>query len=137
MKENNKLLAEFLGWLVMECYVTPTDEAITSLKLNSEFKEIPPYTMKFHNDWNWLMLVVDKIESLGLGQRNFTVKISYDVCSIDFTSLHERRETPLIFKRSTDQRNKIEAVYNACVEFVEWLNKEEYQKAVMNSIDLE
>src|SRR5690606_39051026 len=114
-----------LGWLVMERYVTPTDEAITSLKLNSEFKEIPPYTMKFHNDWNWLMLVVDKIEN----QHNRTVQIERGICYIHNGGIHHGR--------STKVQTKIEAVYNACVEFVEWLNKEEYQKAVMNSIDLE
>lgn len=126
MKENNKLLAEFLGWLVMECYVTPTDEAITSLKLNSEFKEIPPYTMKFHNDWNWLMEVVDKIESL-----SFRVRFEMETCFI----MDDNFET--IIASTGHEKSKIEAVYNACVEFVEWLNKEEYQKAVMNSIDLE
>lgn len=136
MKENNILLANFLGWKIDTegRYIAPFGEMDESSYMRYDYEKD---NLQFDCDWNWLMEVVEKIESLGLSQRNFTVKISYDVCSIDFTSLYERRETPLIFKRSTDQRNKIEAVYNACVEFVKWLNKEEYQKAVMNSIDLE
>lgn len=131
-KENNKLLAEFLGWLVMERYVTPTDEAITSLKLNSEFKEIPPYTMKFHNDWNWLMLVVDKIENLETKDgRTFTIDMYRDSVLIFEYGTHTNE---IIF---TEGKGRLENLYNACIQFVEWLNKEEYQKAVMNSIDLE
>lgn len=115
--ENNKILAEFLGWLVMGCYVTPTEESITKLKLNSEFA---PYVMKFHNDWNWIMLVVDKIENTrGKNGVYFDVAIDSTGCWIDLNL-----KTLIKIDTQGDRKmNKIQATYNACVDFVKWYNE--------------
>lgn len=59
--------------------------------------------LKFHRDWNWLMSVVEKC---------FKTEGDY--------SLHKEIEDALIF--NTD--NRIEAVYNACVEFVKWYDNQ-------------
>lgn len=112
-KEINEMFAQFLGWFVAECYVTPTDKDIKCLNLDTEFKEIPPYTMKFHCDWNWLMLVVDKIENV----HNKTVLIERQKCHIHSGGTHHGV--------STKVQSKIEAVYNACAEFVQWYNKQQ------------
>lgn len=67
--------------------------------------------VKYATDWNWLMLVVEKIESLGF----------------DFNIL-----TPTVIGIFSDEgknlicydgkENKIDAVYNACVEFIKFYN---------------
>ncbi len=120
--ENNKIIAEFLGW---------------SKKINKEEEEIPFYNLpiKFRNpngikeyipiegfifesDWNWLMEVVEKIESLGgavcIGNGNCVMIIFYltDVMGESYSKTRE-----LIGE------TKIEAVYNACVEFIKWYNE--------------
>ena len=59
--------------------------------------------LKFHSDWNWLMEVVEKI---------YTTKASYN--------LHKNIEDAFIYK----SENRIESVYNACVEFIKWYNNE-------------
>lgn len=103
MEENNKLLAEFI-WA-----------KVTDLKGNQKPIYYPilgaSHTkLKFHRDWNWLMLVVDKIESL-----NKTVQIERGICHIHNGGIHHGR--------STKTQSKIEATYNACVEFVKWYNE--------------
>jgi hypothetical protein len=107
--ENNKLLAEFLGW---------------SKKINKEGEETPFYNLpiELHNhlgitqhiplegfvfdtDWNWLMQVVEKI-----------IKDFYKLnpCPI---YLKMNIEKQLI---ATDK----EGIYNACIEFVKWYNEQ-------------
>jgi hypothetical protein len=109
--ENNKLLAEFLG------YKTYKMNGV----LNVHYSEVNVRTIQdthYHTDWNWLMQVVEKIESLGycliIGGR--TTK---NYCEIrgeadDFTTKYS----------DSYGETKIEAVYNACIEFVKWYNEQ-------------
>jgi hypothetical protein len=71
--------------------------------------------LKFHSDWNWLMEVVEKIEEIE-GNR-FKVEIYNNVCRI-----YDHQEYDDVID-ITDE-TKIEAVYNACVEFIKWYNKQ-------------
>ena len=66
---------------------------------------------KYDTDWNWLMPVVKKIESLG-----YRVTIVRHICRIDLTE-----ESKLII---SEDIKKIEAVYSACLEFIKWYNKQ-------------
>jgi hypothetical protein len=99
--ENNKLLAEFMGEIDLKRH---NNTFITSYK--------------YDTDWNWLMKVVEKIESLGyclvIGGR--TTK---NYCEIrgevdDFTTKYS----------DSYGETKIEAVYNACIDFVKWYNNQ-------------
>jgi hypothetical protein len=110
--ENNKLLAEFLGRNGKIRKSQYTWKGIDDL-LSGGWIEVE--YMKFHTDWNWLMQVVEKIESLGYKiEINKTQKFNscfiYDV------------NNKTIVKTFTEIR--IEAVYNACVEFVKWYNNQ-------------
>ena len=108
--ENNKLIAEFLvnneGNLVKirdGVYSTIDDNEVPDddLTIND---------LKYHSDWNWLMRVVEKIESIK-GTQIFINGIS---CEIMFKG-------KVISKHFN---TKIEAVYNACVTFIDWYNKQ-------------
>lgn len=119
MEENNKLLAEFLGITFkdnrFECD-TLYNELIKENSYITFLEEVEEIDVNnhlhFHSDWGWLMLVVDKIEN----QHNRTVQIERGICYIHNGGIHHGR--------STKVQTKIEAVYNACVDFVEWWNKE-------------
>lgn len=70
---------------------------------------------KYHSDWNCLMEVVEKIESLGSCQIDISVKwcrINYKDNTFSYDSRNHLKGT------------KIEAVYNACVEFINYYNKQ-------------
>ena len=110
--ENNILLAEFLGKHIKEGKNYHEFFAINSKLYSTD-------ELKFHNDWNWLMQVVEKIESIG-----FWVEILggvHNVCQIGTTN----EENSFIY---LDDEVKIEAVYNACIKFVKWYNESLIQK---------
>ena len=66
---------------------------------------------QYHNNWNELMYLVEKIESIK-GTQIFINGISCEV----------------MFKGKVISKHfntKIEAVYNACIEFIKWYNTQE------------
>ena len=65
--------------------------------------------LKFHNDWNWLMQVVEKIHSLE--DCNYKIEISH------YTHIDTLPQ--IIYRKGT----MIENTYNACVEFIKWHNE--------------
>jgi len=76
------------------------------------------YTNYFKEDWNTLMEVVDKIESITVDEDNsFNVTIgatNYCVIQDSNGELYESVENYGVSKLIT--------TYNACVEFVKWFN---------------
>ena len=100
--ENNKIIAEFIGW-----------EINNELWINDKkvFVQYTDQSLKFNSDWNRLMEVVEKIE-----------KLKYFI-QIDSIGVVISKEKKII--TVSDNRYKIEAVYNACVEFIKWYNKQE------------
>ena len=101
---DNKLIAEFLG---MEL----TTDGISQLYYTEDrsLKQIP----KFHTDWNWLMKVVDKIEGYNYGATLFIIED--EKCHVN---------TQNGFEIDSVGHTKIQATYNACVEFVKWYNEQ-------------
>ena len=114
--ENNKLIAEFMGvfdkilstgnihsWSDAPFYYTTEDTREKVIKNISKYS-------KYSKDWNWLMQVVEKIEKL-----KCTVVIEKNICRIHKWGLH--------FGHAYKFETKIEAVYNACIEFIKWYNE--------------
>ena len=59
--KDNKLIAEFMGMT----YGDPNDDSVM-IQMTSQGNEVVPIeSMKYHTSWDWLMPVVEKIESLG------------------------------------------------------------------------
>lgn len=125
--EDNKIIAEFMGvfdkilstgnihsWSDSPFFYTTEDSK------EKVMNNIAKYS-KYHSDWNWLMGVVEKIESL-----EFVVTICYLLTEITNEDLGQR-ETPLKSEVITISNNnggtKIQTTYNACVEFIKWHNK--------------
>ena len=102
--ENNKLIAEFMG-LNLHQGVWRKSTLATERKICKED------ALKYHEDWNWLMIVVEKIESLG-----YRIEIVKHICRIYLSN----KETIII----SENTPKIEAVYNAVVEFIKWYNNQ-------------
>lgn len=112
--QNNKLIAEFLGWTLDNPSTFPTE-------LHQE-KEIQGFwELRFDTDWNWLMEVVEKIEKI---QRSKWSKNTYPCISISAISCK------ISFYGNTEEiisniirPSKKQAIYDACVEFIKWYNK--------------
>ena len=76
---------------------------------NIDFKDVKNY----HSDWNWLMEVVEKIEE--------TADWSLELLTTD------KKEYQMLIPLSNTNvivETKIEAVYNACIEFIKWYNEQ-------------
>jgi hypothetical protein len=75
--------------------------------------------VKYSSDYNWLMEVVCKIESIEDGNNcakyNFIIEQSF----IEIIDNHTSEE---IIK--LDRGTKKEAIYNACIEFIKWYNQQ-------------
>jgi hypothetical protein len=108
--ENNKLIAEFMGLQTITF-----DKTMYLLKWKNNLVQPKDDTIfKFDSDWNWLMEVVEKIEDL-----------SY---SLEINKQEENDYQCIIVKKDiivqTFSSKKIEAVYNACLEFIKWYNEQ-------------
>ena len=117
--ENNKLIAEFMGWKEnKDMEVKLTSGGITYYFQKNDEACIPE-TMCYHSDWNWLMKVVEKIESIEDGI--YQVDILQEGCNI------LKRCALFIDKRVgklESDTTKIESVYLACIEFIKWYNEQ-------------
>jgi hypothetical protein len=106
--EDNKLLAEFMG-----------KEWHNSFFAGVSIISPSNITYKFDTDWNWLMQVVEKIESIEDNRFLFQTSARQGF----YAEIRERfsYETKI---EDAYGKTRIEAVYNACVEFVKWYNEQ-------------
>ena len=96
---NNKLIAEFMGI----DYVNVVKEILSITSMDA-------YQLPYNKDWNWLIPVVEKIESLGYvftiqgGKAEYGEMISETRCFI--------------------AEDKLSSTYKAVVEFINQYNNE-------------
>lgn len=109
MMEENRIIAEFDGWV----YV-PTNENDLS---NEHYEKGEAWcsvnSFIYHSDWNALMSVVEKIESLG-----YEVTI-YNKSAIVWTNAKGIKN----YYERTIGDTKLSAVYSACIKFINWYNE--------------
>ena len=109
--DNNKLLAEFMG-----------KEWHNSFFAGVSIISPSNITYKFHTDYNWLMQVVDKIETIKKDNLYFNIQIDKDKVSLFYTHISEpTKQTEMFFEWG--QENKIANIYKIVVEFVKWYNQ--------------
>lgn len=131
LRENNKLIAKFMGYM---CDNPEEDSCTfeTPFMINTSDKEnweadindwnswLRADEMQYHTSWDWLMPVVEKIESFvyenGCAKYNVIIEQSW----VDIIDNHTSDEIV-----GVDADSKDIAVYKAVVEFIEWYNKKE------------
>lgn len=113
-KENNKLIAEFMGTKIGEDNYSWRPGCIE--KLREEH-------LAYHKEWGWLMPVVEKIETINC-DGNSHLDIKY-IVSIEATYciISAGGEAEVCF--CDWGKTKIESCYHACVEFIKMYNKNE------------
>jgi len=103
----NKMIAEFMGFQHTPIGWFDADEL---LKLpnttDNTFDEL-----RFDTDWNWLIGVVDKIESLGFVFKTYGKGTTF---------LKKGTFNKPIWNDEFTGKDRKKAVYNACVEFIKW-----------------
>lgn len=124
--ENNKLIAEFMGSKYINIPYTDNDGNIQDFWHWSKPENGWPVNIYggmemstafmienwfYHSSWDWLMPVVDKIESLGNQIAVFNKAAAISNCK----NLN-------LFSDSFKGETKIEATYKAIVRFIKWHN---------------
>jgi hypothetical protein len=133
--ETNRLIAEFMGakieiWEeVNQPYYKGTNHKGWSCGSSDRqrVEENVYNSCNFQNDWNLLMEVVEKIESLDfrfemLSQKS-NQKEGLMYCNIEIGST-SYSGADITIDSYGGKTNKIEAFYNGCVEFIKWYNEQ-------------
>lgn len=105
--ENNKLIAEFLGYELEEILSGKEVYAIEGLNNNLEF--FYPNELLYHSDWNWLMYLVEKIFQTAEDEK-----------------IEDEIEIGILLAiiRDSFYAPKKEYVYNCCLDFINYYNKQ-------------
>lgn len=105
--ESNKLIAEFMGYeqKIPDHYSVPYLKGIHK----GSFRQFPYWDLQFDDSWDWLMPVVEKIESL-----------PREICNEYFwnTDDSKRHEDFVMFRVS-----KIGDLHEKVCEFIKWHNE--------------
>lgn len=128
--ENNKLIAEFMGAKILSpntkySYIQYPLDVYTYTK--GQHKEtykqcLHSKNLEYHSSWNWLMEVVEKIESLYITNRVFIA--NQTVITIHDKSINDSKVFIGQQQFANLPQNKKENTYNACVEFIKWYNQQ-------------
>ena len=119
--ENNKLIAEFMGLDWEEVVEQCKFNLYESGHRNNEIIDNPEYWTCYNSSWDWLMKVVEKIESLPDEENNgaFFFEIYQDSVSIIFSN----DDYIIDLINVMGQGSRINNVYQAVVEFIQLYNK--------------
>lgn len=116
--EGNKLIADFMGWHYNKSGQWSRKEDFVIID-GEEYSEKWERLLKFHTSWDWLMPVVEKIESLH--DSVFSFFIVQDECDIALSSSYKENgedwDAPNFAQR---KGNKLLSTWSAVVDFIKW-----------------
>lgn len=126
IKENNRIIAEFMGAKYNKDTSFPMrhDELWLPIHGVCNFIGTNGKRLRYDSSWDWLMSVVEKIESIIFDDdTSFNVTIgSTNYCVIQ-DSIGE------VYESIEDYGNsKLETVYKTVVQFIKWYNKQKQIK---------
>lgn len=118
--ESNKLIAEFMGiepfseigqYEAKDIIIALDMTMNPCIHFNSFLDVVYIDDFRFHESWDWLMPVVEKIESLGYNVKIYTwAKGTVHSCSIEGVSIDYNGDS------------KLRLVYESIIEFIKWYN---------------
>ena len=104
---SNKRIAEFMGYTVYSITTTIIPAAMNHIRVDS---------LSYHSNWNRLMDVVEKMESLGY--ISTIEKLQHGEHRVFFNKIETLEE---VGNGARDMDKKL-AVYKAVVNFIDWYN---------------
>ena len=110
--ENNKLIVEFLGYK----NISQNDPDFNFYSKNNKTPELELMSLLYHKDWNHLMSVVEKIQSIGYCVTISQIVKNKPICSIELGDMEE------IYIEN--KSSHIDTVYEAVVDFIKWYNEQ-------------
>ena len=125
--ENNKLIADFMGIDTFhhEVFGWYSNEEEHQ---SEEGKSTP---LAYNWSWDWLMPVVEKIESINETDTSYGNLVDITTTYVRITRKKENTiygEPTIVIDRKTVAVSKIDAVYKAVIEFIKWYNEQNRKK---------
>lgn len=110
--EGNKLIAEFMGWSKSDYHNTPNKMYNGAIGIHVDH-------LQYHTSWDWLMPVVEKIEDCRIVD-DYGFSVNIDNWQVIIKSLLSGK---IITSNLSGAKSKIEATWQAVVEFIKWYNQ--------------
>lgn len=115
--KNNKSIAEFMGGKQTDRgYFIPYWCLVNMDSIDSGKGRI----CKYHKSWDWLMPVLEKIESIYI----CTIKVTTFGTSIKIFNLKDDTCFECYPRLNTDNATKLSVTYKAVVRFLDWVNQD-------------
>lgn len=113
-EQSNREIAEFMGYVF--------SKSGKSARIGKGIKT-SPYRMAdlhYHNNWNLLMPVVEKIEAIELKNSHYAISITGKICSI----YNMKKIRPYLISRG-EADTKLLATYTAILQFINYIKRKE------------
>ena len=132
MEENNKIIAEFMGWSTHpkhgDKYLINKSKDRVNLPWYSECNwEASLREFNYHSDWNILMPVVEKIENTKIKDYSISTDITDDKTFISVWHYGDGSKWSILISNYNEEYkdfNKIQRTYKAVVKFINFYNKQ-------------
>ena len=132
MEENNKIIAEFMGWSTHpkhgDKYLINKSKDRVNLPWYSECNwEASLREFNYHSDWNILMPVVEKIENTKIKDYSISTDITDDKTFINVWHYGDGGKWSILISNYNEEYkdfNKIQRTYKAVVKFINFYNKQ-------------
>ena len=132
MEENNRLIAEFMGWSTHpkhgDKYLINKSKYRVSLPWYSECNyEASLREFNYHSDWNILMPVVEKIENIKIKDYSISTDITDDKTFINVWHYGDGGKWSILISNLNEEYkdfNKMQRTYKAVIEFINFYNKQ-------------
>ena len=119
--KGDKLIAEFMGvdFICANSRYIVTDE-----------DWLEPYHHRFHNDWNWLMPLFEKIKYIEDNQEEFFGEdyyiISFEIDLLNGVDIKIDKKR-IFMQTAFGEGQLIDALHGGVIEFIKWYNKNDKQ----------
>ena len=132
MEENNRLIAEFMGWSTHpkhgDKYLINKSKDRVNLPWYSECNwEASLREFNYHSDWNILMPVVEKIENTKIKDYSISTDITDDKTFINVWHYGDGGKWSILISNLNEEYkdfNKMQRTYKAVVKFINFYNKQ-------------
>lgn len=126
IEQMNEAIATFLGGKVMDDLTVQNYTEIGIPKSHvhmHDFDTLRVGGYEYHTSWDWLMPVVEKIETLEKGRFSVAIDRNYTTISDDTRKPHQR-EIVWIHKLPNNENNRLSRTYQAVYQFIQWYNNQ-------------
>ena len=127
MEENNKIIAEFMGFTFEKNIGYYDNEMLLEQIVYEQQNGNCFDELLFNKDWNWLMAVVEKIENIKIKDYSISTDITDDKTFINVWHYGDGGKWSILISNLNEEYkdfNKMQRTYKAVVKFINFYNKQ-------------